>query len=179
MKRYYYSRDGTTTEGPVTANDLQDLLQSGAISSTVRIRRVGSNTWQSWTETFPAEASASADAPTPDISPTHAAALRRRSRLNQIAAIVFIAGFIIAASLYRLTPPSQDDSATNGPLSLQDSRKDTRQVELISGKTGLLSLRLTQWVSDEAPALIVAFVSTSAALVLLVVARRAVHDSAE
>jgi|SRR5579872_6126719 len=76
----------------------------------------------------------------PPISPN-----QLRTALNYFGALVLVVGFISAALVWRASersPEAGDErlSAT-GPLAASDSRKQSREIEIYYGKTGLLMER--------------------------------------
>ena len=65
----------------------------------------------------------------------------RKSTLRFFAAIILAAGLAVAAFVYpHGNGGSGDDESTGAemPLSLQDSRRDSRELEIESGKLGVL-----------------------------------------
>lgn len=51
MSKHYYYDDGATKKGPVTARELQRLLDVGAITPDAWVRPEGSTTWRKWIDT--------------------------------------------------------------------------------------------------------------------------------
>lgn len=51
MSKQYYYDDGETKKGPVTARELQRLLDEGAITPDAWVRPEGSTTWRKWIDT--------------------------------------------------------------------------------------------------------------------------------
>jgi hypothetical protein len=73
-------------------------------------------------------------------------ASERSSNLRFLAVAILVIGLCLAAFVY----PHRDGSAGDGdlangdaPLSLQDSRRDTRELEVYNGKLGVL---VDKWV---------------------------------
>jgi len=163
MTRYYYTKDGTQIEGPVSRRELDELLYSGQLPDTVRIRLMGSDQWQPLETVFEEQKSTpisneSAEPP----------ASARQTVLKRAALIVLIAGLALTAILYRHPAAPASDAS---PLDLADSRKDSRQLELITGKTGLLGYQLSTWIEEQTPALITGGVSFIVAVALFLTAR--------
>ena len=74
----------------------------------------------------------------PNISETSLS--ERRSNLRFIAVLIFAIGLSSAAFVCSHRKPASDDSANpDAPLSLQDSRRDTRELETYNGKIGVLT----------------------------------------
>ena len=46
MSRYYYSRDGTDIQGPISESDLQGMRSAGLLSENTQICEEGTETWQ-------------------------------------------------------------------------------------------------------------------------------------
>src|SRR5437899_2539251 len=46
MSRYYYSRDGTDVQGPISDCDLQGMHSAGLLSASTQICKEGTETWQ-------------------------------------------------------------------------------------------------------------------------------------
>ena len=158
MTRYYYTKDGTETEGPVSRQELDELRHSGQLPDMTRVRLMGSDRWQSLATVFEAQKSAAVSDESAEPS-----ASARQTALKRAALIALIVGFVIAAILYRHTPEPTSDA---GPLDLADSRKDLRQLELMTGKTGILGYQLSSWVEEQAPALVAVGVSCAVAAAL-------------
>lgn len=47
MSRYYYSRDGTDVQGPISDSDLQEMRSAGLLSETTQICEEGTEAWRS------------------------------------------------------------------------------------------------------------------------------------
>jgi hypothetical protein len=74
----------------------------------------------------------------------------RSSNLKFIALLILVAGFGLAAFLYPHRSATTGDGSMEGdpvngdaPLSLQDSRRDSRELEVYNGKLGVL---VDKWV---------------------------------
>lgn len=98
---------------------------------------------------------------------------RRRKLFNTLGVLVFVlgvgtAGFVDWNGHHHSNGPgtsTADGSWQDGTLSLQDSKKSSRDIELYNGKVGLLVVRLRDWAGQpESLAIIIATISTLAAL---------------
>ena len=74
----------------------------------------------------------------------------RSSNLKFLAIVILVAGFGFAAFLYPHRSATAGDGSADGdpasgdaPLSLQDSRRDSRELEVYNGKLGVL---VDKWV---------------------------------
>jgi hypothetical protein len=74
-----------------------------------------------------------------------------RVALNRIGVLILLAGFTSAALVWHsqngVDPVSDDERLANSvdPLAISDSRKQSRQVEIYYGKTGVL---MERWSED-------------------------------
>jgi hypothetical protein len=81
---------------------------------------------------------------------------RRRCAFNLVGVLLLAAGLGSAAHIWRAQDrmdrqaAAQESSGTLAPLSPEDSRKYSRQMEIYSGKTGLLMEKWTRWLGEWA-----------------------------
>lgn len=59
---------------------------------------------------------------------------------------VLLAGYIGAAAVWRGQQRLEAAPSPNAPLSVLDSRKDSRQMEMLEGKEGLFMEQCLQWL---------------------------------
>jgi hypothetical protein len=98
----------------------------------------------------------------------------RSSNLRFLAIVILVIGFGLAALIYPHRSPSAGDGSTDGdpangdaPLSLQDSRRDSRELEIYNGKLGVLVDKWVgighAWMQPKPLAITIALVSGIAA----------------
>ena len=100
----------------------------------------------------------------------HTSSSERRSTLKFCAALILSAGLAVAAFVYpHGTGRSGDDEpgAAEMPLSLQDSRRESRELEIQTGKLGVLVNRWMEvgkaWTQPKPLAITIALASGVAA----------------
>jgi len=93
-----------------------------------------------------------------------------RGPLNSLGVLILIVGLAIAAIIYptgRARPahrPTAPGEWQDSSLSTVDSKRSSRDVEMYSGKLGLLVVQFQDWTHQPAsPAIIIATVSVLAA----------------
>jgi hypothetical protein len=98
--------------------------------------------------------------------------LKLRLPLQVIGALILVVGFALASRVWHAQEPepfsAQDQlNDPSAPLAISDSRKQSRNVEIYYGKTGLLmekwSERLDPWMHGKRLAVIIAVISLGAA----------------
>ena len=109
-----------------------------------------------------------------------ASSSRHRKLFHTLGVLVFVVGVGIAGVVdwngHHRTGSHQGTSAADGSwqdgsLSLQDSKKSSHDIELYSGKAGMLAVRLRDWAGQpESLAIIIATISTLTALACFFVA---------
>jgi len=102
----------------------------------------------------------------------------RSSNLKFLAMVILVAGFSLAAFLYPHRSAIAGDGSADGdaPLSLQDSRRDTRELEVYNGKLGVLVDKWVgighAWMQPKPLAITIALASGIAAFGVFSVASR-------
>jgi hypothetical protein len=69
-------------------------------------------------------------------------------RYYRLGAIILLAGLLAATAVYLRTTPADDDGVQDGNSSMvrpDDSKRYERQMEQISGKTGVLAAQSMDW----------------------------------
>lgn len=98
----------------------------------------------------------------------------RQSRLRFLAALILVVGLAVAAFLYPQGKANSADEEAAGaemPLALQDSRRDSRELEINSGKLGVLVNRWMEtgnaWSQPKPLAITIALAAVVASLCVL------------
>jgi hypothetical protein len=101
------------------------------------------------------------------IAPTPVPRLKLRLRLRVIGALILVVGLVVSWRVWqgpeRDPSSALDPNSPSAPLAISDSRKQSRNVEMYYGKTGLLmerwSERLEPWTHGKPLAEIIAVFS--------------------
>jgi hypothetical protein len=166
MPRYYYSQTGEDLHGPVSLQEIERLIAQGKLPEDPSLRPMGSKDWRAYSAIV--EQKKSSD------DSTHAIECHRQTFLRKCAVVILIlglccAGLILACGTHNSTSGSYGQSDNpEMPLDLTDSKRELRQVQMISGKEGVLSARFSEWLGEMGPptALVIAFGSIGVAGVL-------------
>ena len=71
-------------------------------------------------------------------------------RYHRLGVIILVAGLLAATAVYLRTTP-EDDGDESGNITVvrsDNSKRDERQLELISGKTGVLAAEFMEWLES-------------------------------
>lgn len=71
----------------------------------------------------------------------------RRARLNWIGVAIIVVGLIAAAAVW-ISQDRKDTGDDSDQLSLLDSRSGTRQLETLTGQSGVIAEEATEWFSS-------------------------------